>query len=76
MKGFEIQREISNLSAFLVGLLIVGYLTGCTGLGVRAEMYRIDQTQSSSRTFRKPMPIKCYFIDCSTPRDDAEVEGS
>jgi uncharacterized lipoprotein YmbA len=47
-------------------LVVVVTLSACSGLGVKAELYRIDERQESSRTHRKPMGLKCLFVDCNT----------
>lgn len=55
-------NDKSIIVVIILLMLAIG-LTGCSGLGVRAEMYRIDEMQSSERTFNKP--LKCLFTDCS-----------
>jgi hypothetical protein len=59
-----------NTNTKLVAIIpwaIAAYLAfnmiGCAGMGIRAEAYRIDQTQSSSKTYNKP--LKCLFIPCA-----------
>lgn len=36
---------------------------GCSGIRVGAEITRVDSFESTSAM--KPLPWKCYFIDCS-----------
>lgn len=38
-------------------------LTGCSGIGVSAELYRIDER--SDQTTTKQVPFKCLFVSCS-----------
>lgn len=37
-------------------------LTGCSGLGVKTELYRIDERQESQST--KMVPFRCLFVNC------------
>lgn len=56
-------------------LAVIATLSACSGLGVKAELYRIDERQESSRTHRKPMGLRCLFVDCDTRTVD-QSEGS
>lgn len=47
-------------------LVVVATLSACSGIGMKAELYRIDERQESNRTHRKPMGLKCLFQDCDT----------
>lgn len=47
-------------------LIVVATLSGCSGIGFKTELYRIDERQESSRTHRKPMGLRCLFVDCET----------
>ncbi len=49
-------KRVTILTALLGG-------TGCTGLGARAEIYRIDDR--SEQTASKHIPLKCLFINCA-----------
>lgn len=47
--------------------------TGCSGveLGGRLGVYRVDERQESQRTYRKPLPWKCYFTNCALESEEA-----
>jgi hypothetical protein len=49
----------------LISLLIMTQ-TGCAGMGVKAEMYRIDERQESQATHAKP--LRCLFVNCDSGR--------
>lgn len=51
------------LLPLVLAALVSLNLTGCSGLGIRAEMYRIDDRQEQTST--KATPLKCLFTDCS-----------
>lgn len=55
-------NEKTIIVVIILLMLAIG-MTGCSGLGVRAEMYRIDEMKSSEQTYNKP--LKCLFVDCS-----------
>lgn len=48
--------------------------SGCSGfeLGAKAGLYRVDERSESQRTYRKSVPLKCYFVDCGSD----VIEGS
>lgn len=58
-------------SIFWVVALIfaIGALSGCAGMGVKLETYRIDEMQGSQKTHNKP--LRCLFVSCNE-----EVQGS
>ena len=63
---------MNRMELFIVlGLVIVfgGLLTGCSGIGASAEIYRIDERQAQNST--KALPLKCLFVECGT-----EAKGS
>lgn len=47
--------------------------TGCSGieLGGKLGMYRVDEKQESQRTYRHSVPLKCYFVNCDQPAEEA-----
>lgn len=47
--------------------LVACYTSACSGLevGTKAWVQRIDESQSSQRTYRESIPLKCYFVNCS-----------
>lgn len=51
-------------------------MSACSGLeiGTKAWITRVDETQSSQKTYRRAMPWKCYFTQCS--EFEPEVQGS
>lgn len=51
-------------------VMIVMLISGCSGLGVKLEGYRIDEIQGSQRTYNKP--LKCLFVSCN----ETQAEGS
>ena len=67
-----------GLWAVVAYLLIVG--TGCAGmeLGGRLGVYRVDEQQSSSKTYRQDTkPLKCLFVSCdNTSRRYRDPEDS
>jgi hypothetical protein len=65
------KRRVVKLAAVLALVLT----SGCSGIGFKTEVYRIDERQESSRTHRKPMGLKCLFLDCDTRTVD-ESAGS
>lgn len=61
----------------LIGvILVIVAVSGCNGIGVggKLEMFRVDERQDSSRTYRQAMPFKCYFTQCEQPTDN--ISGS
>lgn len=62
-----IKQVVNQLGYSLLILLGIGYLTGCGGfeVGGKVGLYRVDEHAESSRMVRKPLPLKCYFTDCS-----------
>lgn len=54
-------------------LAVVVTLSGCSGVGFKTEIYRIDERQESSRTHRKPMGLRCLFVDCETRTVDESM---
>lgn len=63
-------------------IIAITSLTGCAGMGtmIKAEAYRVDERQDSSKTYRQETkPIKCLFVSCDTPSRryrDSEESGS
>ena len=56
----------------VIGVVLL--VSGCAGLGVKTEMYRIDErAESSSTTPKQTKSFACLFITCDSPR---RVEGS
>lgn len=45
----------------LAGIVMV-LMTGCAGIGVKGELYRIDERQESQKT--NAVPLKCLFVEC------------
>lgn len=59
-------------------LVLVGLMTGCAGLKLSAEtaISRIDEQQSSNRTYRgDTVPLRCMFWGCDKAVDASE-QGS
>lgn len=73
-------REVKDDKSWLVFGVMLGVaayaLTGCSGMevGGRLGVYRVDERQDSSRTYRQATPLKCYFVNCSAGLD--EQQGS
>lgn len=43
-------------------LVLLSSLAGCSGVGIKGEIYRIDDRKESSST--GAMPLKCLFTEC------------
>lgn len=56
-------------------IAFVCLLSGCSGLEVGGKfgIYRVDEKQDSSRTYRRATPLKCYFVNCA---ETDETQGS
>lgn len=48
-------------------LTLLSGLMGCSGIGARAEVYRIDEQSQSSETHQ--VPLRCLFVDCGGKND-------
>lgn len=47
--------------------------TGCAGIGVRAETYRIDEKFETQNTYKSETKgFKCWFVNCA----DKQIQGS
>lgn len=59
-------------AAGMLGTLTV--LSGCSGIemGGKLGVYRVDERNDASRTYRAPLPLKCYFTTCAPQGDQAE----
>lgn len=57
-----------------VGVAVFG--TGCSGMEVGGKLgvYRVDEHSESSSFKGRPVPLKCYFVNCGTAAED--VQGS
>jgi hypothetical protein len=44
---------LSGVGAAIFAALVVYALTGCAGMGVKAEMYRIDERREEQQTHRQ-----------------------
>lgn len=64
------------MKRLIVGFIVAGAISGCSGIGVggKLEMFRVDERQDSSRTYRQAIPLRCYFTQCEQPTDN--VSGS
>lgn len=73
----EILENIGFGLALGLAALIIAAMTGCSGMevGGRVGLYRVDERQDSSRTYRSALPLKCYFTTC-TPASADEAQGS
>jgi hypothetical protein len=56
---------LKKVKLAVIGALFLSCIS-CTGLGIKAEMYRIDERKESISATHKP--LKCLFIPC----DDAQ----
>jgi hypothetical protein len=75
-----IYEEKETFIHILLLVLVCGVMmivTGCSGLevGGRLGVYRVDERQDSSRTYRQNVPLKCYFTSCGSTEQD-EAQGS
>lgn len=54
-------------SAYLRRALLLASLglsqSACTGIGIRGELYRVDERQESTTATHKP--LKCMFMPCT-----------
>lgn len=48
----------------IISCVLVILLSGCAGIGVKTEMYRIDERQESQATHKTP--LRCLFVDCNS----------
>jgi hypothetical protein len=76
-------KERNDFFGYLTLLAVCGVIscltTGCSGveLGGRLGVYRVDERQDSSRTYRNSIPWKCYLVNCAPAgADDEERQGS
>lgn len=56
-KGIIVQIVFASIV-----LILLSSLTGCSGMGIKGEVYRIDDRRESSST--DAMPLKCLFTEC------------
>jgi hypothetical protein len=73
----ELHTVVKGITLALIAILC----SACAGMeiGGRAGIYRVDEQQSSSRTYRQDTkPIKCMFVNCDGPKRyrDNEDMGS
>lgn len=55
--------KIGYIAVLMAAALGVFVCTGCTGVGLRAEAYRIDNREEHSDASQ--MPLRCFFYDCN-----------
>ena len=61
--------------AFAVAAYLVAATSGCSGIEIglgKVGIYRVDERQDSSRTYRNAVPFKCYFTSCAPSSDEAQ----
>lgn len=82
----KIYRNTKNEGGFLgylllaigCGAIMLGF-EGCGGMeiGGRLGVYRVDEKQDSSRTYRQNPSLRCYFVNCEAPASESdESKGS
>jgi hypothetical protein len=78
MKIAEKDTFIHYVLLMLVCGLIMATTSGCSGieLGGRLGVYRVDTYSNSVHTQRKPLPLKCYFVNCEEKEEEQQVQGS
>jgi hypothetical protein len=71
-------KERKGFFGYVVLIIACGAIscltTGCSGieLGGRLGVYRVDERQESQRTYRRSVPLKCYFTSCAPEGTEGE----
>lgn len=69
----DLLGELIGWGIWLTGLAVsLMTLTGCSGIemGGKLGVYRVDERQDSSKTYRQAVPLKCYFTACNDQPED------
>lgn len=65
------------MKRLLIGSIAIFLMTGCSGMELGGKLWaaRVDEMQSSQRTYRNHKPLKCYLW-ATCPDQTEEVQGS